>query len=373
MSHQVISSILRHDAKQTSYKIALLRALNDVVLSFPDVGDGGDVAVPLRALAEAWVAYYWPFVDAAAPVLQGRTGVRAGVERADVAFRAPLTALRAAWEAIYGPSGAAGGWLLVEHLRVPRKAAEYPTALRTQFERTLTAIAHVLEMPIRHAGPGEWSIFAKPMRRAAVAHLATLPGVRGQERVVVVPGALWEAFRDVSLWVEALCIHEWSLFTERVDDRAPRGVAYALLTQRPDNRLSVDWERNRIDVLLSEGTPLACPWTGRPVAIGAYQIDHVVPVSVLPFHELWNLVPADPRFNMHEKRARLPGPDALAAALPRLAAVYRAYGASPDLGAALRADVALRFARTASDPPAVARAVGGLVESIAMARNLPRF
>ncbi len=33
----VISTILKHDAKVTSYKIALLRAINDVVLSFPDL------------------------------------------------------------------------------------------------------------------------------------------------------------------------------------------------------------------------------------------------------------------------------------------------------------------------------------------------
>lgn len=43
MSHRIISTILRHDSKQTSYKIALLRALNDVVLAYPDVGrDGRD-------------------------------------------------------------------------------------------------------------------------------------------------------------------------------------------------------------------------------------------------------------------------------------------------------------------------------------------
>ncbi len=48
VSHRVISTILRHDAKQTSYKIALLRALNDAVLAYPDRRfDGRDVAVRL--------------------------------------------------------------------------------------------------------------------------------------------------------------------------------------------------------------------------------------------------------------------------------------------------------------------------------------
>lgn len=50
---KVISTILKHDRKVTSYKIALLRAINDVVLSFPDVwAFQQDVAVPLRLLGE---------------------------------------------------------------------------------------------------------------------------------------------------------------------------------------------------------------------------------------------------------------------------------------------------------------------------------
>lgn len=72
-SNTLIATILRYDRKITSYKIALIRALNDVVLSFPDIvsqssvgedggGEGGkDVAVPLRMLAQFWVAYYFPF------------------------------------------------------------------------------------------------------------------------------------------------------------------------------------------------------------------------------------------------------------------------------------------------------------------------
>ena len=42
-----ISAILRHDSKVTSYKIALLRAINDVVLAFPDLASTEQaVAIP---------------------------------------------------------------------------------------------------------------------------------------------------------------------------------------------------------------------------------------------------------------------------------------------------------------------------------------
>lgn len=61
-SGKVISSILKHDSKQTSYKIALVRAINDIALSYPDIrNDEHDVAIPIRFLAEFWVACYYPF------------------------------------------------------------------------------------------------------------------------------------------------------------------------------------------------------------------------------------------------------------------------------------------------------------------------
>lgn len=58
-SDKLISSILKHDSKQNSYKIALLRSINDVVLAYPDISSyGQDVAIPLTMLARYWVAYY---------------------------------------------------------------------------------------------------------------------------------------------------------------------------------------------------------------------------------------------------------------------------------------------------------------------------
>lgn len=72
-SDKVISTILKHDSKVTSYKIALLRAINDVVLTFPDLRTyESDVAIPLKLLAKYWIAYYWPFVDPAQPIRQGQ-------------------------------------------------------------------------------------------------------------------------------------------------------------------------------------------------------------------------------------------------------------------------------------------------------------
>ena len=56
-SSWVISNILKHDDKTTSYKIALLRSINDVVFAHPDLSDQGRaVAVTLVVLAEFMVS-----------------------------------------------------------------------------------------------------------------------------------------------------------------------------------------------------------------------------------------------------------------------------------------------------------------------------
>jgi hypothetical protein len=120
-----------------------------------------------------------------------------------------------------------------------------------------------------------------------------------------------------------------------------RGDVYTLLTDRPDNRRPVDWERNRVDLLLMEGRVFECPWTGkslrRPID---YDLDHLLPVSVYPINELWNLASADRQFNQHIKRDRLPSHDLLLAAAPRLELAYQHYTSSSLLGDALRQDVA---------------------------------
>jgi hypothetical protein len=373
VSHRVISAILRHDTKQTSYKIALLRALNDIVLAYPDLRSADAVAVPLRMLAEAWIAYYWPFVGEGAPILQGVRSMDQGRLRNDVSFRPHLTELRRSWERIYGPSGAAGGWHLVEHMRVVRKRNEYPAAFQKLYRDTLASIQKALHQPIQYAGTGTWTVFERPRRTVDLEGATPLPTALPSDVCVRVRADLWAAFHDVSLWVEALCIHEWSLFTERVGAEITRGHAYTLLTERPDSRLPLDWERNHIDILMDEGRRFDCPWTGAPLGRGTYQLDHIVPVSIYPFHELWNLVPADARFNMHGKRARLPGSDALLRAAPRLEHTYTVYDASVGLSRALRDDVSVRFTRADATPRGLTASVTSLIESIAAARNVARF
>ena len=382
-AHHVISTILRHDRKQNSYKIALLRSIGDVALSFPDFQQPGmDVAVPLRVLAEYWVAYYWPFADPEAPILQGTRARLGGELRQDMAFREELEGLRREWEKVTGSAAPSDGFLLIHELRIPRRRRALPSELLYAYEQAISKIASALRQPIQYAGPGNWEVFERPQPVSKWDRpVRPIPDTSPQEPCLIVSSELWRAFNALSLWVEALCIHEWCLFSESVrqaDGSTPdRGRVYRLLTDRPDNRRPLTWERNRIDVLILEGQAFVCPWTERRISrAGSYDLDHLLPVSVYPVNELWNLVPADPRFNQHVKRDRMPSPDRLRKALPHLEGSYDQYLRSPDLAGALRDDVQIRFTELQTDALSardVSLAAVQFIDQVARVRNLARF
>ena len=378
VGHGLISTILRHDAKQTSYKIALLRAINDVALPYPDLRTSPqEIAVPLRRIAEFWLAYYWPLMDKAQPVLQGTRILRAGKLRHDVSFRPALTELRDTWQELYGVASPADGFVLIHDLKLERKRAGYSGAFLDLYERTLTQITAAIKQPMQYAGQGEWSVFKRPQRFAKLPNTLPVPGTDLQDMCLVITSELWRSFQELSLWIEALCVHEWCLFTERVDQPRPvsRGEVYTLLTERPDNRRPLTWERNQIELLMLEGYAFTCPWSLKRLSSAHYALDHIVRVSIYPINELWNLVPSDPKTNSHLKRARVPSTKRWQDATPHLMHTYAGYGRSLKLGPALTTDLEHRFSCLATnrEPVAITAAVGDLVQVLTQARNLATF
>ena len=332
-----IATILKHDNKTTSYKIALLRALNDVALTYSDVAQQGQpVAVPLSRLAELWVAYYWPFADAQQPIHQGARAIRDGATRNGIAFRPALTSLRAEWEQLVHltPQPADGFFLLTE-MRTPRRRATYSPGLQHAYRQAVVATAKAIQMPIKHAGPGYWSVFNAPARYDQLPpSTLPLPGTQPHDTCIVVSASLWETFHHLSLYVEALCLHEWCMFTEGVTQdngrQVARGEVYTLLTARPNNRRPLSWERNQVDILLHENIHFICPWTQKRLTQPQhYDLDHLLPLAVYPVNELWNLLPVDREFNQHTKRDKVPDAKRLTAAEPLLAAAYTTYHQSP--------------------------------------------
>ena len=384
MSGNLLSTILRHDSKQNSYKIALLRSINDVVMNYPDAADlNKDIAIPLRLLADFWIAYYWPFVQEDSPVYQGHRAKLQGVKRNDIAFRPKLTELRRAWENLYpGAGNPSDGYYLINELKIKRKFSSYSEDFIEIYHAVNKKIRKALEMPIRYAGPGNWKVFEQPrvLKSYVETDIIALPGANGNEKCLLVSKGLWKKFQNLSLWIEALCIHEWSLFSERVEQsskKISRGFIYQLLTDRPDNRRPLTWERNQIDILLMEGIRFECPWSGYKIQKGIdYDLDHIIPVSLYPINEMWNLVPSNPRFNSHKKRDKLPSVETLLKAKPRLMHTYDNYLSYPNLARVITDDMSNRFLNIgidASNSETITDVVIKYVNILAESRNVARF
>ncbi|MFB9992671.1 hypothetical protein ACFFLM_11900 [Deinococcus oregonensis] len=370
-ARDTLAALLRRGAKINTYKFALIRALNDLALDHPLL-PAGDVVVPLRRVAERWLVYYWPFVGQV-PILQGTRGLRAGRLTQDLSFRPALSALRAAWEALPGTDDApAAGALLLADYRVGRR--RLLPELQRQTGQVLTLIAQAVKQPVRYAGgAGPHALFSLP-GPAGQQGGVTLPGTLPTEAAFTVPAALWQALQEGSLWVEALCLHEWCLFADRLPQDTPvtRGDLFTLLTAPPAGRVPLTWERHQVKLLMLEGRVFQCPWTAQILQPEHFALDHLIPVSAQPINELWNLLPSDPAHNSHVKRQRVPELERLQQARLHLGVTYGHYEAGALLSPVLRRDVQARFGQ-ALVPGRLAHEAASLADRVAQARNLPRY
>jgi predicted house-cleaning noncanonical NTP pyrophosphatase (MazG superfamily) len=379
---RVIASIARHDTKLNTAKLALLRSINDAVLAYVGVEQrGSGLVIPLRILAEFWVAYYWAFMDEAMPILQGPRAQRDGKIWNDFAFRPELTQLKRLWqETLFGSGRPSDGFVVIAEMRLARAADIYPEAFINLYRQVIRKIVRVIRYPIRYSGAGsaQYAIFPPPAAASIWPDAVWLPTTCADEACMFLTVELWQSFRDLAPWIEALCIHEWSLFTERIRDfdaqSVTRGEVYTLLTERPDNRRPLTWERNQIDMLMMEGYQFICPWTGKQLKSSCYAVDHIIPIAIYPTNELWNLVPSDSHFNSHQKRARMPTPDTLIKAESALIRAYSGYRRSSSLAPVFDRDTGFRFGLSKDVHEAeVTAAVSRMVLAVADAVNVARL
>jgi len=327
------------------------------------------------------VAYYWAFMDEERPIFQGPRARRSGKVWNDFAFREELTALKQYWLTTpFGSRRPSDGFVVVAEMKASRATEIYPSDFISLYRRVIKRIVGVIKYPIQYAGPSNqyYSVFSRPASASTWTNAVWLPTTVPVEQCLLLSNELWQGFKDLSLWIEALCIHEWSLFTERIRDErgasVSRGEVYTLLTERPDNRRPLTWERNQIDILLMEGRQFSCPWTGKRLKIGSYDLDHIIPVSIYPINELWNLVPADPYFNSHRKRARLPNTKMLERARPAFSSTYVNYRNSQVLSRVFNQDTFLRSGLDQNtEEDVIALAVTNIVAAVADSRNVAQF
>ena len=74
---------------------------------------------------------------------------------------------------------------------------------------------------------------------------------------------------------------------------------------KAENRQALTRQRNYWDFVLEHSDGQKCIYTGKPITVGNYDLDHFIPWSFVSHNLLWNLIPADGSVNS-SKSDRLP-------------------------------------------------------------------
>lgn len=274
----LVESILNRDKKDATYKLALFRALAEIAQTQNHLAaftPEGKVKIPLEAIAEKWILYYWPIFDSEAFIPQ-RTNERQG-GTLGVAIRKPLD-------------------LLIEHFRhsgglnafyCDWKAGRLSAEAARLFKSTRSLIQSTIHtMPAKYSGDGHYSVFQYDR----------------YDRSLCLDVSLWRELCLMGSWISDATVLRWAELTEVL---ARKEIKASLVIDRllfsPDQGRNVSDAQKYFRSLSSR----SCVWSQRPLKPGKFDIDHAMPFSYWRNNDLWNLFPAASDINS-EKSDMLP-------------------------------------------------------------------
>lgn len=273
---QLVESILNRDNKVATYKLALFRALAEIAQTRHHLANflpNGKISIPLSAVAEKWLLYYWPIFDQPdGKIIRQGTSNRG----ADVAIRKPMAALINHFESAGGMEAFYVDW---------RGGKLSPEAKRL----TTTALAKIRstiwEMPVRHAGGGDFAVFQYDTA----------------SKSVLMNASLWRELCLMGSWIQDATVLRWAELSEQINKGlvSTSQVVERLLTV-PNAARNVADARQYFESLPER----FCVWTQRPLKT-TFAVDHAMPFALWRNNDLWNLFPSAENVN-NDKRDKLP-------------------------------------------------------------------
>ncbi len=267
-----IESVLNRDKKVATYKLALFRSLAEIAVKNYKAVEwekDGRVKVPLVSLAEKWIEYYWPIIEAKQRIPQ--TTGRA------VAFRKQLESL----VDYYKSRGGLSAYTLD-----CRNRTLSPDAVKLS-KQLFSKLKHTIwNQPVKYAGGGEpFSVF----------------GYDKTDKTVLVASDIWKELSLMGTWIEDATVLRWAELTAKISkgEIKPSIVIDCLLTS-PVTERDVVAARKFYDNLQNK----VCVWSDQQI-FACFDLDHAIPFSLWKNNDLWNLLPADSKVN-GQKKDRLP-------------------------------------------------------------------
>jgi SAM-dependent methyltransferase len=274
-----IEGILSRDKKTATYKLALFRALSEIATTEFEQArwiEPGIVGIPVRAVCEKWLYYYWPVFESSrfVPQIRGETDTC----QKPIAFRRSLSELIDCYRK-------AGGFVrFVLDWRSDRLTRQAQALLEIALKRIRYAI---VTGPVTYAGGS-----------LETGRLFQYDATREEIRV---PAAIWRELSLLGHWIEDAIVLRWAELTSEIcrGRIMPSEVIDLLLvTPLPERDVS---DARATYVNLSD---IECAWSGERIS-NRFQVDHIIPFSLWHNNDLWNLVPVLPSVNA-KKGDRLP-------------------------------------------------------------------
>ncbi len=276
-----IERVLNRDRKVATYKLALFRALADLAMASGRLatwrGDGR-VVVPIAAVAEKWVEYYWPLCasERFIPQIQAE---KPGSAHQRLAFRSLLTELASLY----------GGGVGLARYTIDARSGSLSDQARALSGRLLATVCKTIQCgPVTHAG--------------GAGTEATVFAYDSSTRGIVMDADLWRELSLMGPWIRDATILRWAELTARLskDELQPSEVIDLLLVDPLPER-SCDTARALYEALPGK----ECVWTCQRIEGARFEVDHVIPFALWRNNDLWNLLPATRAAN-NSKRDRLP-------------------------------------------------------------------
>lgn len=272
-----IESVISHDKKTATYKLALLRALCAIAQTEANAvewGTDGFIRVPLGLIAEKWLFYYWPLV-----VLDGESQIEIPQTRGkEMAFRKHLQRLIYA----YGAGGLNAAYADYKSGRVPHE-------ILNLLDITLNSIANTIVVgPVTYTGGGHNPYFRFDGRKTARKRCVNPISTCSRLGHVLVPVAMWQEMCLIGHWIGESLILRWGELTYEISKKKvsrEKVIEKLLVTPQPDRDVALARQ------IFAQTTDIKCVWTNAPLSNG-WHVDHALPYSIWHNNDLWNLFPS---------------------------------------------------------------------------------
>ncbi|MBX7127101.1 MAG: hypothetical protein K1X47_15505 [Cyclobacteriaceae bacterium] len=296
-----ISRIIEKDSKSTTYKLALLRSVIDIIQeNSPYIEESIDrVHFPMGLVIEKWLLYYYPILESShrIPQIHGS---------ANLAFATEFQKLISHYKSQNGFSKFYRD--LIEHGIAP-EAQQHFQELAIKIYQTIKG------MPMRYIGSSlydqHYSIFRIENRRRSNSSISSLESLISSFGSFSIPVNYFEAFKLMGNYItgQESILMKWAEFSVGASDqRLTTEMALGEMLKNPITSRDILTSKKLYEQVLEKSGRVFCVWTGKQ--INSYEIDHVIPFSIWRNNDLWNLLPAQPSIN-RLKRDKIPSPETI--------------------------------------------------------------